>query len=78
MFYSLSSQMYKYEHGLSAIERRAEMARASEIAAGVRDLRLRLGRAFRSAHRLQPAPGGKRGDRAGTGDHGGTALSSAR
>lgn len=54
MFYSMSSQMYKYEHGLSAIEQRAEMARASEIAAGVRDLRLRLGCAFRFGHRLQP------------------------
>ena len=47
MVYSLSYQMYKYEHGLTAAEQRAAEALAGEVAAALRDLRLRLGRAFR-------------------------------
>jgi hypothetical protein len=71
MFYSISSLMYQYEHaykdgyGLSLAEQRAEMVRAGETAAGLRDLRLRLGRLFRLGHRLHPAPGGGRGGRIG-------------
>ena len=50
MMYTLSYQMYKHEHGLpvSAAEQRAADVRAGEIAAELSDLRLRLGRAFRS------------------------------
>jgi len=44
MVYTLSYQMYKYEHGLSAAEQRAADVRAGEAAAALRDLRLRLGR----------------------------------
>jgi hypothetical protein len=47
MVYTLSYQIYKYEHGLTAAEQRAADARAGEAAATLRDLRLRLGRAFR-------------------------------
>ena len=47
MVYTLSYQMYKYEHGLTAAEQRAADVRAGEAAAALRDLRLRLGRAFR-------------------------------
>jgi hypothetical protein len=57
MFYSLSYQMYKCEHGLSAAEQRAADDRAGGAAAGRRDLRLRLGRAFRPRHRVRPALG---------------------
>jgi hypothetical protein len=57
MLYTLQYQMYKYEHGLSAAEQRAADVRAGEAAAGVRDLRLRLGRAFRLRHRARPARG---------------------
>jgi hypothetical protein len=57
MFYSLSYQMYKCEHGLSAAEQRAADDRAGEAAAARRDLRLRLERAFRLGHRLRPALG---------------------
>jgi hypothetical protein len=57
MVYTLSYQMYKYEHGLSAAEQRAADVRAGEAAAAVRDLRLRLGRAFRPRHRVRPAGG---------------------
>jgi hypothetical protein len=53
MFYSLSYQMNKCEHGLSAAEQRAADDRAGEAAAARRDLRLRLERAFR----LRPALG---------------------
>jgi hypothetical protein len=47
MVYTLSYQTCKYEHGLSAAEQRAADVRASEAAATLRDLRLRLGRTFR-------------------------------
>jgi hypothetical protein len=48
MVYTLSYQMYKSEHGLSAAEQRAADVRAGEAAAALRDLRLGLGRAFRT------------------------------
>jgi hypothetical protein len=51
MVYTLSYQMYKYEHGLSAAERRDADVRAGEGAAAVREVRVRLGRVFR----LRPA-----------------------
>ena len=57
MVYTLSYQMYKYEHGLSAAEQRAADVRAGEAAAALRDLRLCLGRAFRLRHRVPPARG---------------------
>jgi hypothetical protein len=52
MLYTLSCQMYKYEHGLSAVEQRAADVRAGEIAAALRDLRLCFGRAFGPKHRM--------------------------
>jgi hypothetical protein len=57
MVSTLSYQMYKYEHGLSAAEQRAADVRAGEAAATLRDLRLRLGRAFRPRHRVRSARG---------------------
>jgi hypothetical protein len=57
MVYTLSYQMYKYEHGLTAAERRAADVGAGEAAAALRDLRLRLGRAFRPRHRAWSARG---------------------
>jgi hypothetical protein len=57
MVYPLSYQMYKYEHGLTPAEQRAADVRAGEAAAAVRDLRLRLGRAFGLRHRLRSARG---------------------
>lgn len=57
MVYTLSYQMYKYEHGLSAAEQRAADVRAGEAAAALRDLRLRLRRAFRPRHRVRPTCG---------------------
>jgi hypothetical protein len=57
MLYTLSYQMYKYEHGLGAAEQRAADVRAGEAAAALRDLRLHLGRAFRLRHRVRPARG---------------------
>jgi hypothetical protein len=51
MVYTLSYQMDKYEHGLSAAEQRAADVRAGEAAAALRDLRLGLGRGFRLRHR---------------------------
>ena len=56
MIYSLSCQMYKYEHGLSAAEQRAADVRAGEVAAALRNLRLSLGRALRPRHRGLTAP----------------------
>jgi hypothetical protein len=53
MLYTLSYQMYKYEHGLSAAEQRTADVRAGEAAAALRDLRFRLGRAFRPRHRAR-------------------------
>ena len=55
MVYTRSYQMYKYEHGLTAAGQRAADVRAGEAAAALRDLRLRLGRAFRPRHRAWPA-----------------------
>jgi hypothetical protein len=57
MVYTLSYQMYKYEHGLTAAEQRAADVRAGEAAAALRDLRLHLGRIFRRRHRVRPARG---------------------
>jgi hypothetical protein len=57
MVYTLSYQMYKYEHGVSAAEQRAADVRVGEAAAGLRDLRLCLGRAFRPRRRVRPARG---------------------
>ena len=55
MVYTLSYQMYKYEHGLGADEQRAADVRAGEAAGAARDLRLGLGRAFRAWHRGRAA-----------------------
>jgi hypothetical protein len=52
-----SYQMYRYEHRLSAAEQRAADVGAGEAAAALRDLRLRLGRAFRPRHRVRSARG---------------------
>jgi hypothetical protein len=57
MLYTLSGQMYKYEHGLSGAEQRAADVRAGETAAALRDLRLCLGRAFRPKHRMRSGRG---------------------
>jgi hypothetical protein len=57
MFYTLSYQMYKYEHGLRAAEQRAADVRAGEAAAARRDLRRGLARALRPRHRVRPAQG---------------------
>jgi hypothetical protein len=59
VYYSQSYQIYKQEHGLSVstAEQRAADVRAGEAAAALRDLRLRLGRAFRLRRRVQPARG---------------------
>ncbi len=57
MVYTLSYQLYRYEHGLSAADQRAADVRAGEAAAAVRDLRLCLKRVFRLGHRVRPAHG---------------------
>jgi hypothetical protein len=57
MVYTLSYQMYKYEHGLSAAEQRAVDVRAGEAAAALRDLRFRFARVFRPKHRVRSARG---------------------
>lgn len=57
MVYTLSYQMYKYEHGLTTTEQRAADVRAGKGAAALRDLRLHLGRGFRPGHRVRSAPG---------------------
>jgi hypothetical protein len=57
MLYTLSYQMYKCEHGLTAGEQRAAGVRTGEAAAALRDLRLRLVRVFRLRRRVQPAGG---------------------
>jgi hypothetical protein len=49
MVYTLSYQLYKYEHGLSAVEQRAADVAAGEAAAAVRHRRHRL------KHRGRPA-----------------------
>jgi hypothetical protein len=55
MVYTLSYQMYKCEHALSAAEQRTADVRAGEGAAALRELRLRLGRAFRPQYRGRSA-----------------------
>ena len=55
MFYPLSYHVYRYEHGLSAVEQQAADVRMGEAAAALRDLRLSLGRAFRLRHRGRAA-----------------------
>jgi len=55
MVYTLSNQIYKYEHGLTAAEQRAADVRAGEAAAALKDLRARLGRAFRPRRRGRAA-----------------------
>ena len=50
MMYSLSYQIYKYEHGLTAAEQRAADVLAGETAAALRGLGLRLGHAVRRRH----------------------------
>jgi hypothetical protein len=57
MVYTLSYQLYKYEHGLAPAEQRAADVRAGEAAAALRDLRLRLGRIIRPRRRVPPARG---------------------
>ena len=57
MVYTPSNQIYKYEHGLTDAEQRAADVLAGEAAAALRDLRLRLGRAFRLRHRVRSARG---------------------
>jgi hypothetical protein len=61
MVYTLSYQMYKSEHGLSAAEQRAADVRAGEAAGAVRDGRLLLGRACRRwlQRRLPGRPAGR-------------------
>ena len=55
MMYSLSYQMYKYEHEQGAAEQRAADVGAGEVAAAARDLRLRFGHAFRLRRRARAA-----------------------
>jgi hypothetical protein len=57
MLYTLSYQMYKCEHGLTAAEQRAADVRTGEAATALRDLRLHLGRIFRLRRRVRPACG---------------------
>jgi hypothetical protein len=57
MVYTLSYQMYKCERGLTAAEQRAADVRAGEAAAGLRDLRRHLGRAFRLRQRERSGRG---------------------
>jgi hypothetical protein len=57
MFHPPSYQLYRYEHGLSPAGQRAADVRAGEAAAALRDLRLRLGRAFGLRHRVSPVRG---------------------
>jgi hypothetical protein len=57
MVYTLSYQIYKYEHGLTPAEQRAADVRAGEDAAALRDLRYRLGRTLRPRRRVQAARG---------------------
>jgi hypothetical protein len=72
MIYTLSYQACKYERGLSAAEQRAADVCAGEAAAALRDLRLRLGRAFRPRHRVRSARArdGRRGEHVGSGPAG--------
>lgn len=57
MYYTLSQQLYEYEHGRTSADQRTADIRIGEAAAELRDLRLRLRRAFRlrrPAFRLRP------------------------
>jgi hypothetical protein len=56
MVNTLSYQMYKQEHGTSAVEQRAADVRAGEAAAALRDLRHALWGAFRPRRRVRKAP----------------------
>jgi hypothetical protein len=78
MVNTLSYQMYKYEHGLSAAEQRAADVRAGEVAAAVRDLRLGLGRAFRLRRRPRPVRGAADAVTEGPAPAPGPVLSSVR
>jgi hypothetical protein len=49
MFYTLSYQLY------TATEQRTSDFSSGQIAAEIRDLRVRTGRAFRALHRVKPA-----------------------
>lgn len=55
MMYSLSYQMYRYEHGLTAAEQRAADLHAGETAAALRSLWLCLWRGPRPGQRTAPA-----------------------
>jgi hypothetical protein len=57
MLCMLSYQIYECEHGVTAAEQRAADVSAGEAAAAVRDLGLRLGRAFRPRRRMRPTCG---------------------
>ena len=65
MVCTLSYQMYKYEHGLTPAERRAEEVAAGEAVASLRDLRHTIRRRRRvrvrpdggSAPRVEPLGG---------------------
>ena len=57
MVYPMAYQQYRYERGLTDAEQRAADIRAGEVAAELRDLRLRLGRTFRPRHRMRSARG---------------------
>ena len=50
-----SEHQYRYENRISAATQRPADVRMGEAAAGLRDLRLGLGRAFRLEHRLRSA-----------------------
>ena len=53
----VSEHEYRYEHRISAATQRAGDVRMGEAAAGLRDLRLWLGSAFRLEHRVRSAAG---------------------
>jgi hypothetical protein len=57
MVYTLSYQIYKYEHGFTPAEQRAADVRAGEGAAALRETRHRLGRTLRPRRRIRPARG---------------------
>jgi hypothetical protein len=54
MVCTLSYQMYKYEHGLTAAEQRAADVAAGETAAALTHLQRCLGRTFRPRDRVRP------------------------
>jgi len=55
MLYTMSTQMFKYEHGLTAAQQRAEDVRAGEVAAALTGLGSQLGRVFRPRQRVRSA-----------------------